>query len=336
MTITIKDIARHFGVSTATISRAFRNSGYVNAKLRAAIIEYAHARHWQPSRAAAELVTGRNHTVAFVVNTLSNIENARILSGMTPGLRAQGYHIFVSQYLEEDGRLAELASYLERRPDAVAAFPLDRRAAPLVRRLMAEGTRVVAIGCRLIPGVAGALLDYEGQGYMAMEHLIRQGRRRILYFGLLGDQRRMQKRGCNFLRRFENPVERRRLLGAVKAAQAHGVPFDYTRDAVSDYGGDSSLREKLKRNYSGLVCSAPRLLAAAYRLCHAAGQRIPDRLAIVGIGYHPMLAGYQPAPMVVDIQAERLGQEIGRVITAPKFEVRDVVISPVLRNAALA
>ena len=53
--LTMKDIAREFGISVATVSRALKDSPRISAERRAAIQQYAQEHHFTPNLIAESL-----------------------------------------------------------------------------------------------------------------------------------------------------------------------------------------------------------------------------------------------------------------------------------------
>src|SRR4051812_41974219 len=62
--VTIRDVARAAGVSTATVSRALRADGEVSAATRPRVLAAAERLGYRPDAAARTLVGGRSRLVA--------------------------------------------------------------------------------------------------------------------------------------------------------------------------------------------------------------------------------------------------------------------------------
>ncbi|MDR1948262.1 MAG: LacI family transcriptional regulator [Spirochaetaceae bacterium] len=69
MGITQKDIARELKISLISVNRAFNNSGYVSAKLKKRILDYAEKRSYVPHRASQVLVRNKTRTIAVFSST---------------------------------------------------------------------------------------------------------------------------------------------------------------------------------------------------------------------------------------------------------------------------
>ncbi|HVE77701.1 MAG TPA: LacI family DNA-binding transcriptional regulator, partial [Gemmatimonadaceae bacterium] len=70
MNVTIKDVAREAGVSVATASRAFNDSGPVSAETRRRVREIARRLRYVPNVAARSLITSRTGTLGVLLPDL--------------------------------------------------------------------------------------------------------------------------------------------------------------------------------------------------------------------------------------------------------------------------
>ena len=64
--LTMKDIAREFGISVATVSRALKNSPRISAERRAAIQQYAREHNFIPNVLAESLRRSRVQPIKVI------------------------------------------------------------------------------------------------------------------------------------------------------------------------------------------------------------------------------------------------------------------------------
>jgi predicted DNA-binding protein (UPF0251 family) len=102
--LTLDDIASKTGVSTITVSRAFRTPNKVAPKVRERILKVAQAMGYVISRAASSLASARSMNIAVIVPSLSNTVFVDMLAGAEQVLRPKGYHLLlgVSNYSPEE------------------------------------------------------------------------------------------------------------------------------------------------------------------------------------------------------------------------------------------
>jgi LacI family transcriptional regulator len=93
--ITIKDIARQSGVSTATVSRVLNNSPNVSSEVRDKILKVIEESGYRPSRAARELKNKRSKTIALLIADGTNEYYFQIAQAIIHAIRDDGYTLFI-------------------------------------------------------------------------------------------------------------------------------------------------------------------------------------------------------------------------------------------------
>ena len=87
MGVTVKDIARVAGVSTATVSRALRGFETVSPQIRDHVLEVARRLDYVGSPAAAALSTGRTGSIGIITPFVDRLAFQRMLTGIERELR---------------------------------------------------------------------------------------------------------------------------------------------------------------------------------------------------------------------------------------------------------
>lgn len=93
---TMKDIAEHFGVSIATVSRALNGSARVSEEKRNLICEYAHANNFYPNDIAKSLRNSHKQPVkviGVIVPEFTHYYFSTILNGIEDAASKRGYRI---------------------------------------------------------------------------------------------------------------------------------------------------------------------------------------------------------------------------------------------------
>lgn len=100
MKVTISDVARRAGVSTATVSHTINNTRYVSGetkeKVYAAIAELGYT----PDASARSFRTGKKKTVGFIVPDISNKFFATMIESVENYLSEHGYHLIIANTRE--------------------------------------------------------------------------------------------------------------------------------------------------------------------------------------------------------------------------------------------
>ena len=125
--ITIADVARHAGVSTATAGRALGGYGYVAQAVRDRIEASAAALGYRPNLLAKGLITGHTRTLGVIAGDLQSPFYARVLKGIEAVARAAGFGVIVAgsdEVVEREGEALRLL--LDKQVDGLIVAPADR------------------------------------------------------------------------------------------------------------------------------------------------------------------------------------------------------------------
>jgi LacI family transcriptional regulator len=210
--VTLRELARHADVSTATVSLVLRESPLVadatRARVQAAITKLGYVYN----RGAANLRTRKTNTIGIVINDLTNPYFAELTATMEATLGRVGRVAFLSNSEESPERQDRFIDKLrEYNVDGVLMTPALKTPANSIRRMKQWGLPCVQVS-RYVQGVAA---DYAGSdnlrgAELVATHLIALGHRRIAFIG-----------GS-----VQSSTGRDRREGFRKAMRAAGLPVD--------------------------------------------------------------------------------------------------------------
>jgi LacI family transcriptional regulator len=182
---TVKDIARHAGVSPATVSLVLRKSPLVAETTRARIQSSIDSLGYVYHRAAANLRTRLTHTVGLIVCEITNPFYAELTAGIDEVLDAAGWVAFLANTAESPARQSRfIARMREQRVDGILLAPAEGSSSRLIADLRQQGMPVVQMLRRL--GQEGAdhvSADFRLGMTLAAEHLIQLGHEHIAFVG---------------------------------------------------------------------------------------------------------------------------------------------------------
>ncbi len=89
--LTIRDVARHAGVSISTVSRVM-NGKTVRTELRVAVQQVLSELNFRPSAVARSMVRGTTQTVGVLVEDISSAYYAEMIKGIERVLERTGHH----------------------------------------------------------------------------------------------------------------------------------------------------------------------------------------------------------------------------------------------------
>lgn len=178
----IKDVAAHAGVSVGTVSNVLNGRDTVSAaaaeRVRAAIDALGYVRN----DAARQLRAGRSRSIALIVLDVGNPFFAAVARGAEDRAAADGYVVLVgSSGADIDREHLYLDQFLEQRVAGVLLTPADA-ADGVAERLVSAGIPVVLVDEHTArDDVCTVSVDDVEGGYLAVAHLLAQGRRRIAF-----------------------------------------------------------------------------------------------------------------------------------------------------------
>jgi LacI family transcriptional regulator, gluconate utilization system Gnt-I transcriptional repressor len=299
------DIAREAGVSTMTVSRAFKRDSSVSPETRERILEVAERMGYVFDATASNLRSQRSSFVAVTVPTINNPNFAETVDALSSELDQARLQVLLGYdrygLAEEEALIEQL---LRRRPEAIVVTG-GRHTDRSRRLLKASGVPVVEtwdIPMAPIEHVVG--FSNSASMELLVDHLVARGLRKIAFIG--GDFSD-DTRGA----------DRRR--GFVAAMKRRGL--DPSR--LIPIGGPSSV-EKGAAAMAQLLESQPDIGAVIGVFDHAAFGaltecqrrkiRVPDDIAIAGFGATEIAKLTVPTLTTVDPHCAKIGQRAGRLI----------------------
>ena len=292
--VRLADVARHAGVSAATVSRVLSRPEMVSQPTRDAVMAAVAATGYRINLAARNLRKQRTGAIVALVPNLGNPFFARILAGMGQELAAEGYDLLVGDTLAEGGRDRALRRFLDpSRADGIILLDGQVTRAELEAL---PGAPPLILACEWIEGAAipRVVLDNARGTEMAARHLTGLGHRRIGWIG--GPP--------------ANVLHASRLEG-VRRALGH-VPPGYAGDFSLQAGARAAgawLAEPPATRPTGIVAFSDESAAGFMGALQRRGVAIPDEVSVVGFDGIDWVA-HLPVPLTT-IRQPKL--DLGRV-----------------------
>lgn len=178
MGVTVKDIARVAGVSTATVSRALRGFESVAPEIRDHVLEVARRLDYVGSPAAAALSTGRTGSIGIITPFVDRLAFQRMLTGIERELRDTRTDFLIYCTGDpSDPHPVPPHQRLARRVDGFLVLSLSAES-PDLEKILQLRMPITMFGSRG-PWTSSVQIDDRGGAAIATEHLISRGHRRI-------------------------------------------------------------------------------------------------------------------------------------------------------------
>ncbi|ADD41979.1 LacI family DNA-binding transcriptional regulator [Stackebrandtia nassauensis] len=316
-------VAARAGVSVASVSRVL-NGGSASEELTRRVREAADELGYVPDASARTLRTGRTDQIALAVADVGNPVYVQMMRAVTRIVAKADYRLVVSSTGSDPQAQIDLLTSLNRGyADGLLLSPL-RITPDLIDAMRASRLPIVVIGS-LPPDVEldNVRADSATGIGLAIEHLVEQGRRRIALVN--------------------GPVDTvpgaARLAGYLDAVKRFGLPdspeLQVTADAFTYRAGREATADLLRQSSPDAVVGANDLLAvAALKELNAAGARVPDDVAVVGMDDTDAAELATPSLTSVDLgsaeRAKAAAELLIRRIRNPESKVRRIVITPSL------
>jgi LacI family transcriptional regulator len=179
---TIADVAKRAGVAPSTVSRALNNSGYVSRETRERVLAAIDELNYVPNIHAERLRTGVSRAIAFVALDLTNPFWTEVGRGVEDMVWEHGYELVLYNTAGDPEREQATVKGLRRRHVDGAIFPWMRNGWEQLGKLDSAGVMIVVLGqAPEEHGLDRFTIDNVKGGYLATEHLLKLGHRRIAF-----------------------------------------------------------------------------------------------------------------------------------------------------------
>jgi len=177
---TIRDVAREAAVSVASVSRAMNGHSSVHPDTRERVMAAARSLGYVPHAGARSLSLSRSHAIGVVLPDLHGEFFSEIVRGMDREVTARGYHLLLSNMHADAERAAQAVRSMRGRVDGLIVMAPQLVAGGLDEALPL-GVPAVLINSQHGPGCASFHIDNAAGIAASVEHLVAQGRRRLVH-----------------------------------------------------------------------------------------------------------------------------------------------------------
>ncbi|MGI9067851.1 MAG: LacI family DNA-binding transcriptional regulator [Pyrinomonadaceae bacterium] len=270
--MSIKDVAREAGVSTATVSHVINNSRYVSEEIRARVVRAIERCNYYANLHARSLASGRSQIIGLLISDITNPFFPELVKSIEAAAFERGYDIMLSNTNYDPARTSHYVKrFIERQVAGVALMTSEFDMA-MVDQLARLHVPVVFLDLDTV-GVnrSNLRVDYHEGIEEALLYLIALGHRDIAFVG-----------GTEHLR---SAIKRRTAFteGLSKHLPGSAPPKIYDGNFKLEGGRLAASHILAERKLPTAVMFANDLMAlGAMQEFRAAGIEIPHDISIVG------------------------------------------------------
>ncbi|MBW6437003.1 LacI family transcriptional regulator [Actinoplanes hulinensis] len=295
--VTLREVAKLAGVSIATASKALNGQPQVRASTRDRVIRAAEQLNFSPNTLAQGLITQRSGTVGLLTSDLEGRFSIPILMGAEDAFGSDQTSVFLCDARGDNVREKHhLRALLSRRVDGLIVVGARPDARPSLGELPVPV--IYAYAPSEDPADLSLVTDNIGGGRLAVDHLIRHGRRRIAH--ITGDA--------------TYGAAQDRATGALARLTEEGL--ELAGDQVwfgnwSEAWGRGATRMLLQRDpeIDAVFAGSDEIARGVLDVLHQEKLDVPSQVAVIGFdNWNILAANARPPLSTVDMNLEQLGR----------------------------
>lgn len=317
--VTMRDVSRAAGVSSATVSRVLTGSAEVDPATRQRVLDAVRQLDYRPNLVARGLRRQVSQVLALVVTDIENPFYTAVCRGVEDAARLKGYSVILCNADRDIDKEREyLRVVADQNASGVVISPASAQHTD-IGVLVARGIPVVAVDMPLVQAAGSVLVDNRAAAAMATRHLLAGGARRIACITGPSD----------------NATASDRLEGYVRALREGGHPVDPQLAIYSDYresGGYEATNRlmDLADRPDALLVTNNRMIVGTLRALQSRGISIPDDVNVVSFDELPWALELHPQLSMVRQPGYLIGQKAAELLierlaspTAPQHIVME-------------
>jgi DNA-binding LacI/PurR family transcriptional regulator len=298
--VSVNDVARHAGVSNATVSRVMNDPDAVTVQTRQRVRQAFEALGYRPNRVARRLrrKSGQRDLVGLMIPDIQNPFFADLARGVEDVAAAHGIAVILCNSNDEPAKERFYFDVMRAEAvDGAIVVPVTEDD-PAVMAWTREGGVLVTVDRSVnLPAVDRVEIDNHRGAYEATHYLIASGHRRI---GLITGRDNVS-------------TSRDRQRGFEDALQAHRLRFPAEYLRVGDFrqlAGQTLATEllALPTPPTALLVLNNLMAVGALAAIHARNLQIPSDVAVIGFDELPWSEALNPPLTVVRQPARDAGR----------------------------
>jgi LacI family transcriptional regulator len=302
--VTLKDVARLAGVSTATVSNVINSSKKVSEKVEKNVLNSMEALNYQPDMVAKSLRIKESKLIGLVISDIANSFFASVVRGIEDALSADGYNVLLcNSDLNVDKEKKYLNLLLGKRVDGLI-ISASGSSNSYYKQLKNNGVPSVYLNRSPdFTDIDTVTTNNYGGSYQATDHLINHGHKKI---GIITGIQNIN-------------TGRERLSGFKQALLDNDLEINenWVKEGnFEDNSGYFKMKEIMEQTDrpTALFVSNNAMTLGVYKYIKKFALKIPDDIAIIGFDDPEWGSIVDPPLTAVAQPSYQLGTEAARLI----------------------
>lgn len=302
MQLTIRDVAKAAGVSTATVSNVLNGRGKVGRRTRSLVLSTVRQLSYHPNLHARRLASRDTHMLGIIVSDIENPFFPEIIKGFLARTRQLGYDAVLSDTNYDPRRTQEAASRMMAHNVSGVAIMTSEISSSLINELARRKIAVTFLDHAPARGYVSTLrIDYKAGIDQTINHLFGLGHRRIAFVA----GRPKLKSNMLRLEAYKNAMLRR---GLRPGPVIHG-------DLRFEKGLAAGLAiAKMSPRPTAVMAVNDLTAVGVLKGLRSAGCRVPEDISVTGFDRTHLAEYSNPSITTVDIHRDLLGQMAADVL----------------------
>ncbi|PWH84199.1 LacI family transcriptional regulator [Algibacter marinivivus] len=301
--VTLKEIAEQLNISVTTVSKALKDYPDVSKKTRGLVRELAKTLNYKPNTFAVNLRTKESKTIGLIIPVIVHHFFSNVIKGIISQAEKKGYLVIILQSNESyELEKKQIDLLLSQRVDGIIISLANETADfnHLNEVISQEKPLVMFDKIAKIVKCSKIIIDDRKAAYLATQHLIDKGCKRVAHFrGALLPQ---------------NSIDR--FLGYKKALLDNNLPYDPSLVYICECG-DMSFEEGKKNaiqllkdhnDVDGIFINTDLVAIGAMTEFNKQGIKIPDDISIVGFSNWFMSSVISPTLTTINQPGFKMGK----------------------------
>lgn len=328
--VTIKDIAQHLSISVSTVSRALVDDKNIRKETKEKVLETAKKLGYKPNPVATNLKYGHTNTVGVIVPEMVTPFASRVINGIQEVLYANGIKVIIAESGEDPEKEKENLQLMERFMVDGIIISLCSYKKNREEYLRLQKAEMPMVFYDRIPhglDVPQVIVDDYMKSFFLVEHLIRNGRKRIVHIQGPDD--------------VYNSIERVR--GYKDALAKFRIPFDdnmLIKSGLTFEDGKNAADRLMEKNipFDAVFAFTDTLAIGAMNRLREAGKKIPEEVAVASFSGTELSTIVYPKLTTVEPPLYEMGKNAAELILEkiknPASPNRSVVLNAEIKMRA--